>query len=100
MWFRMNSNSPGQFALVGHGLATSNGWSSRLVISGPGPASIVFGGSNAQPSLSITGTTMLLPNQWHQLTLTYDGEQGSIYLNSARLAQGSMPMKNDEGAVY
>jgi hypothetical protein len=101
LWFNPDATNAGRQTLVGSGSTSSNGWIARLERDGPGRAAIVFSSLNVGPSLSITGKSVILPSRWHQLTLTYGtGQIGSLYLDSALIAQGRLDIRSQEGPLY
>ncbi len=99
LWFNIEGSTVGRRTITGAGTA-SNGWHVFVEAPGPGPSSLVFAGANPETSLSITGMTLLLPGQWHQLTITYDGHEGFLYLDAALLAQGRIAIGQTEGPIY
>src|SRR5439155_4314816 len=77
----------------------SNGWHLALHSSGPGTNEFVFA-SSGPGSLSVTGRKLLLPGQWYQLTATYDGSEGIIYVNSELLARGTGTLLANDQPIY
>jgi hypothetical protein len=96
LWFRIEASTAGRRSIAGAGTGTSNGWQVLLETPSAGPGSIVFAGA----SLSITGKTLVLPHRWHQLTVTHDGHEGFLYLDSALLARGPVDAVQTEGPIY
>jgi hypothetical protein len=43
---------------------------------------------------------LLLPGQWHELTITHDGSEGCIYLDASLVGRGPGPATTHEGAIY
>ena len=99
-WFNPESLTTGWRALAGHGTNASQGWQLALHNPGPGTNLFVFSGNAAANSLSVTGRSLLLPGQWHQLTLTHDGTNGSLYLDGRLLASAAGAISNPPGSIY
>jgi hypothetical protein len=100
LWFCPDALTIGWRALVGNDANGSSGWHVALHTSGPGTNYLVFAGTGAASSLSVTGRTLLLPGQWHQLTITHNGTEGSIYLDSALLGRGIGNVLTHAGPLY
>jgi hypothetical protein len=97
LWFNPDDLDVGWRGLAGNDAAASNGWHVALNSTGPGTNFIVFA---ANSSLSVTGRMLLLPGQWHQLTVTHDGVQGSVYVDSALLGGSPGIIATHAGPIY
>ena len=96
LWFNPDDLAIGWRGLVGNNAAGTNGWHVALNSTGPGTNYIVF----ASDSLSVTGRMLLLAGQWHQLTVTHDGVQGSVYVDSAVLGRSVGNIITHTGPIY
>jgi Concanavalin A-like lectin/glucanases superfamily len=99
LWFNPESVTPGWRGLAGNDTTGTNGWQLALHSPGPGTNHFIFSGKGPGNWLSVTGQSLLLPGQWHQLTVTHDGITGSIYLDGALLAQGVGGIPIHDGPV-
>ena len=99
LWFNPDNLDPGWIALAGNDAAGA-GWHVALSNPGPGTNILVFAGAGATPSLVVTGRALLLPNQWHHLTATYDGSVGSLYLDHVLLGRSSGSLPTHSGPIY
>jgi len=63
---------------------------------GPGTNRIVF----ASSALNVSARALLLPGQWYELTVTYDGARGSVYLDGNLLASETGSVTTDERPIY
>ena len=86
LWFQPDAVTNGWRGLMGNPVNGSSGWSLALHTSGPGTNDLVFA-ANGPATLNVTGRKLLLPGQWHELTATYDGSEGALYLDSELLAR-------------
>ncbi|MDB6031086.1 MAG: abfA [Verrucomicrobiales bacterium] len=100
LWLNPDALPIGWSGIAGNNSNGTNGWHIALNNAGPGTNFFVFTSAGLSTSLSITGRFLLLPGQWHQLTVTHDGTEGSIYLDSALLARGSGPLATHNGPIY
>ena len=100
LWFNPDDWSTGWRGLMGNDANLTNGWHVALQTPGLGTNYLVFAATGAVNSLSVTGRTLLLPGQWHQLTVTHDGTNGSIYLDSALQAQGAGAIPAQASPIY
>jgi hypothetical protein len=100
LWFNPETLTSGWRGIVGNDSAATNGWHVALFTPGPGTNNLIFASSGAGASLSVTGQTLLLPGQWHELTVTHDGTQGSLYLDNTLLAQGPGMVPTHDGPIY
>jgi predicted ThiF/HesA family dinucleotide-utilizing enzyme len=100
LWFCPDALTAGWRGILGDAGGESNGWRVALHTPGPGTNHLIFTGGSEPGSLSVTGRTLLLPGQWHQLTVTHDGAEGSLYLDSALLARGAGPIRLREAPIY
>lgn len=97
LWFKPGALTIGARGIVGNE-TNSTGWRVALQTPGPGTNDFVF--TSAGGSLSVTGRTLLLPGQWHQLTVTHDGAAGSIYLDSRLVGRGNGSLTSHDGPVF
>ena len=97
MWFCPDAVTIGSRGLAGNDTGGTNGWHVALHSPGPGTNLLVFAGAGS--SLSVTGRTLLLPGQWHQLTVTHDGGEGSVYLDGELLGRGNGGIAASDGAL-
>jgi hypothetical protein len=100
LWFNPDVLTTGWRTLVGGSDQGTNGWEVVLHTEGVGTNYLVFGGLGAPLSLNVTGRTLLLPGQWHELTVTHDGSKGAIYLDTRLLAQEVGPLSMQDGPIY
>ena len=100
LWLNPEAITPGWRGLTGNDVTGTNGWAVALHSPGPGTNHFIFSGTGPGNGLSVTGQTLLLPGQWHQLTVTHDGIAGSIYLDGVLLAQGGGGIPLHDGAVF
>jgi len=100
--FNAEALTPGWRTLVGSNSAQegTNGWEVALGTQGAGTNYLVFRGTPAPISLNITGRTLLLPGEWHELTVTHDGNKGAIYLDARMLAEGVGQLALHDGPIY
>lgn len=73
-----------------------DGWHVALYTPSVGTNYIVFAGSG----LEVRGRALLLPGQWYELTVTYDGNEGRVYLDGNLLGQGSGNLITHDGPIY
>ena len=99
-WFNPESLTTGSRGLAGADSGGASGWRVVLRTLGPGTNDLVFAGVGPGGGLSVTGRSLLLPGQWRQLTVTHDGAEGRIYLDSELLARGSGAVPSQEGRLY
>ena len=99
-WFNPEAVTPGWRGLAGNDTTGTNGWQVALHSPGPGTNRLIFSGKGPGNWLSVTGQTLLLPGQWHQLTVTHDGIAGSIYMDGTLLAEGLGGIPVHDGPVY
>jgi hypothetical protein len=88
LWFNPDALNTRWRTLLAHGAGAGNGWQVALGSPGLGTNWLAVVATGAGGSLSVTGQTLLLPGQWHQLTLTHDGAEGRVYLDATLLASG------------
>ena len=93
MWFSPDTLTNASQVLIG---TASTGWTLALQSPGPGTNYLVL----VSGSLNVTGRTLLLPGQWYELTLTYDGSQTSLYLDANLLASGTGSITNDDRQIF
>ena len=96
-WFNPESLTPGWSALAGNNVSGS-GW--HLALSNPGPGTNILVLTGPSASLVVTGRTLLLPDQWHHLTVTYDGNVGSLYLDHVLLGRALGSLPTHPGPIY
>jgi hypothetical protein len=99
LWFAPQALPLGSSGLIGNDMAGSNGWRLTLNSTGPGTNYLIFAGTG-ESSLNVTGRTLLLPNVWRQLTLTHNGVEGSIYLDSVLLGRGAGNLPTHDGPIW
>jgi len=98
LWFNPEGITPGWRGIMGNAANGNNGWHVLSHTPGLGTNLLVFASPGG--SLSVTGRTLLLPGQWHQLTVTHDGAAGSLYLDSVLLARGGGTLATHDGPIY
>jgi hypothetical protein len=98
-WFNPAVLTPGWSVLAGNNLA-GDGWHVALSNPGPGTNILVLAGAGPSASLVVTGRTLLLPEQWHHLTVTYDGNVGSLYLDQTLLGRSFGFLPTHPGPIY
>src|SRR5205085_11279043 len=99
LWFSPDVLTNGWRGLIGNNASASSGWNLALHTSGPGTNELVFAAAGAG-TLSVTGRKLLLPGRWYQLTATYDGNEGIIYLDSELLARGTGTFIANNQPIY
>src|SRR5437899_1294929 len=100
LWFNPDAWINGWSGLLGNDANGSNGWHLASHTAGPGSNELVFASTGPGASLSVTGCTLLLPGQWHELTATFDGNEGILYLDSQLLARGSGTLLANDDPIY
>jgi len=98
-WFNPDSLSNTWSGLMGDDANGSNGWHLALHNPGPGTNELIFAAAG-DGLLSVTGRTLLLPGQWHEAAVTYDGNEGVVYLDSEPLARATGALFANDQAVY
>src|ERR1051326_7492594 len=98
-WFSPDALTNGWSGLIGNDGNGSNGWHLALHNSGPGTNELVFA-SGGPGSLNVTGRKLLLPGRWYHLSASYDGNQGTIYVDSELLGQGTGTLAGNDQAIY
>jgi hypothetical protein len=98
-WFSPSLLTPGWSALAGNNV-TGQGWQLALSNPGPGTNILVLTGADPSATLVITGRALLLPDEWHHLTITYDGNVGSLYLDQILLGRSSGSLPTHPGPIY
>jgi hypothetical protein len=98
-WFSADALLEGRQGLAGQNTNPTNGWNLSLWNAGPGTNFLVLAGQTAE-SLIATGRTLLLPGQWHELTLAHDGNNTTIYLDATLLGRGTGAVPIHEGLIY
>jgi hypothetical protein len=99
-WFSADALLQGRQGLAGQNANPTNGWSLALSNAGLGTNLLMLAGNTAESSLSMTGRTLLLPGQWHELTLAHDGNNTTIYLDAVMLGRGTGAVPIHEGPIY
>ena len=99
LWFSPDVLTNGWRGLIGNNTNGSNGWNLALHTSGPGTNELVFASAGAG-SLSVTGRKLLLPGRWYQLTATYDGSEGIIYVDSELIGRGTGTLLANNQPIY
>src|SRR5882762_783984 len=56
--------------------------------------------SSGLEGVNIAGRKLLLPGQWYELAITYDGNEGSIYVDSELLAHGGGTVMANDQPIY
>src|SRR5436190_9339126 len=92
MWFSPDSLPIGSQGLIGNGAS----WNVVLQNASPGTNNIIF----SSPALNVSARTLLVPGEWHELTITYDGTYGAIYLDGNLLARELGSVTTDQQPVY
>jgi len=100
LWFNPGALTIGSQQILGNDANGSNGWHVSLNSVGPGTNYVVLTNTMNGSSLSATGRTLLLPGQWHQLTLTCESNQASLYLDTSLLAQTAATLINEQEPLY
>jgi hypothetical protein len=100
MWFNPDAVTVGTCGLIGNDASGSDGWHVALHTPYPGTNYLIFAATGVNASLSVTGRTLLLPRQWHELTATYDGTQGCLYVDGALMGCGPGALMTHDGAIY
>jgi hypothetical protein len=99
LWLNADALSTGWRGLIGNSANGSNGWHLALHNVGPGTNEFVF--MSAGPgALNVVGRKLLLPGQWYELTATYDGSEGRIYVDSQLLAHGTGSLLANDQPIY
>jgi hypothetical protein len=99
-WLSPDIWKMGWQGLMGNDPPGTNGWHLALYTPALGTNFLVFAGSGPGGSLDVAGQTLLLPGQWRQLTATYDGQEGRLYLDSALLVHGLGALETQDGLLY
>src|SRR6185369_1464641 len=71
LWINPNGLTTGWQTIVGNEVNGSNGWYVAMQTTGPGTNYLALANADPAGSLSVTGRTLLLPGQWHQLAVTH-----------------------------
>jgi len=101
LWFNADAQTNGWSGLMGNDANGSNGWHLALSNTGPGTNNLIFAATGAGAALNVAARKLLLPGQWYQLTATYDGSEGRIYLDGELLAQGTGSLQaNDQPVCF
>jgi hypothetical protein len=99
LWFSPEALT-GQQLLVGSDADGTNRWAVMLDTPALGTNYLVIAATAGTSSMTATGRTLLLPNQWHELTVTHDGSEAKLYLDSRLLAGTSGLLLTQEGPIY
>jgi hypothetical protein len=99
-WFCPDTLPTGSQSLAGNDADGSAGWDLALDSPAPGTNYLVLTGTGIGTSLSITGRTLLLPEQWRHVVLTYGNSQASVFLDDVLLAQTAGTLANNPGPLY
>ncbi len=101
LWISPDTLTPGWQGLVGNDQAGTSGWQLALHSVGPGTNEFVLSTTGTGASLSVTGRAVLLPGQWYELAVTYDGSSTSgLYLNGERLASGTGALLGNADPIF
>jgi hypothetical protein len=99
LWLNSDALATGWRGLIGNSTNGNSGWSLALHNVGPGTNEFVF--TSAGPGgLNVVGRKLLLPGQWYELTATYDGSEGRIYVDSQLLGKGSGSVLANDQPIY
>jgi hypothetical protein len=99
-WLRPDGLPAGTFLLIGENASGAAGWQLVLRNTGIGTNELILSGASAPNSLVVTGRTLLLPGQWRQLALTYDGAEAVIYLDAVPLGRGRGRLVSHDGPFF
>jgi hypothetical protein len=99
-WFSPELLTSGWQGLAGNAVNGTTGWYVALRTTGPGTNELTFAGQGAPAPLKVTAQTLLLPGQWYQLTASYDGINGSLYLDAALLGQNAGTLPTHDGPIF
>ncbi len=88
--------SPDALPIGSQGLIGNANWNVSLQTTSPGTNNLVL----SAPSLNVTAQTLLVPHEWHELTVTYDGSHGNVYLDGNLLARAPGPITTDQHLIY
>ena len=100
LWFSPDLLTIGWRGLIGNDANGSNGWHVALHNSGPGTNELVFAGNGPDATLNVTGRKLLLPGRWYEMTATFDGNDGSIYLDGELLARNLGTIHGNDDPIY
>ena len=98
LWFKPRAVGTGSQILAGNESDGTRGWTITLESPGPGPSRVLL--SSAAGATPLIGTRVLIPGQWYQLTVTSQAGMASLYLDSARLAEGPLALSNSQRRLY
>jgi hypothetical protein len=99
-WFCPDTLPTGSQSLAGNDADGSAGWDLALDSPGPGTNYLILTGTGIGTSLSVTGRTLLLPEQWRHVVVTCGNGQASIFLDDVLLAQTAGTLANNSGPLY
>jgi hypothetical protein len=99
LWFNPDALTTGWRGLIGNNADGSSGWYLALHTTGPGTNEVVFA-STGSGGLNVSGRKLLLPGLWYELTATYDGSEGRIYLESELLGHGNGTVSANDQPIY
>jgi hypothetical protein len=100
LWFSPDSLTVGSRQILGNDANGTNGWHVTLNTAAPGTNYLILTGTADGTSLSITARTLLLPGQWHELTVAYEPNLATLYLDSFVLVQQTLPLVNEQSPLY
>jgi hypothetical protein len=100
LWLSLDTTSSDRQGIAGNTAQGSNGWHLALHSPGPGTNLLVFESTGIANSLSITGRALLLPAEWRQVALTYDGAEARLYLDGTLLASASGLIPQHDGPIH
>jgi hypothetical protein len=100
LWFSPDALTPGASTIAANDESVGKGWRVALNTIAPGTDCIVVTGGGAGSSLSVTGQTLVLPQQWHHLVVTYATNQTCLFLDRRLLAQGPATLLNNDGPFW
>ncbi|HKQ39996.1 MAG TPA: LamG-like jellyroll fold domain-containing protein [Verrucomicrobiae bacterium] len=93
IWFSPDSVPIGTQGLIGNG---PSGWNVVLQNASPGTNNIILSSSG----VSVSARTLLVPGEWHELTITYDSTYAAIYLDGNLLARAAGAIITDQQPIY
>ena len=99
-WFRIPSIPTNSDRILQRGSDGSGGWSVQVDVTSTGRLSA---GISAAPDTFLTGTTVLNPNTWYQVTFVFENNNSlRLYLNGnleASVAIGNRTLRNSDNRL-
>src|SRR5215472_3631646 len=99
-WFCPDTLPTGSQSLAGNDADGSAGWDLALDSPSPGTNYLILTGTGIGTSLSVTGRTLLLHEQWRHVVVTCGNGQVSVFLDDVLLAQTAGTLANNSGPLY